>query len=187
MLLPLIRMSPESNEISRLTSLSAVVFPPPDGPTRTQKVPAGISSESSSSAWPPRPGYVFETRSKTRSAARDTVPDPGQADEAAGGDQARGDRHRQPVARQVEAVFRAGDCRADDGDPDETGNARDRVVDARGDAGVALTRVCEHRRRQRRDDQRKPDREDEQRRQELGPVVEPGSELADPDDAAGTD
>ena len=50
MLRPSIRMSPESNGISRLTILSAVVLPPPDGPTRTQNVPAGISSDRSSSA-----------------------------------------------------------------------------------------------------------------------------------------
>ena len=42
MLRPSIRMSPSSNGISLLTSLSAVVFPPPDGPTSTQNVPAGI-------------------------------------------------------------------------------------------------------------------------------------------------
>ena len=33
---PSILISPESNGISRLTILSAVVLPPPDGPTRTQ-------------------------------------------------------------------------------------------------------------------------------------------------------
>ncbi len=42
MLRPSIRMSPSSNGISRLTILSAVVLPPPDGPTSTQNVPAGI-------------------------------------------------------------------------------------------------------------------------------------------------
>ena len=56
MLRPSIRMSPESNGISRLTIFSAVVLPPPDGPTRTQKVPAGISSERSSTAAESRPG-----------------------------------------------------------------------------------------------------------------------------------
>ena len=47
MLRPSILMSPSSNGISRFTSLSAVVFPPPEGPTRTQNVPAGIVSDSS--------------------------------------------------------------------------------------------------------------------------------------------
>ena len=42
MLRPSIRMSPSSNGISLLTSFSAVVLPPPDGPTSTQKQPAGI-------------------------------------------------------------------------------------------------------------------------------------------------
>src|SRR5919199_1575602 len=67
---PSMRMSPESNGIRRLTSFSAVVLPPPDGPTRTQNVPAGISSERSSTAAAPRPAYRLVTRSKTMSAAR---------------------------------------------------------------------------------------------------------------------
>src|SRR4029077_1788151 len=66
---PSIRISPESNETSRFTIFSAVVLPPPDGPTSTQNVPAGISSESSSSAAASRPAYRFVTRSKTISAA----------------------------------------------------------------------------------------------------------------------
>jgi len=67
------RMSPESNEISRLTILSAVVLPPPDGPTSTQNVPAGISSVSSSSAASSRPGYRLVTWSNTISAALEVV------------------------------------------------------------------------------------------------------------------
>jgi hypothetical protein len=53
---PSIRISPESNGISRLIIFSAVVLPPPDGPTSTQNVPAGISSVRSSSAGCSRPG-----------------------------------------------------------------------------------------------------------------------------------
>ena len=41
MLVPSMRMSPLVSSISRLTSFSAVVLPPPDGPTSTQISPAG--------------------------------------------------------------------------------------------------------------------------------------------------
>ena len=58
----------------------------------------------------------------------------------------------------------AGDRGADDRDPEQAGDARDRVVDAARDAGVALAGVGEHRRGERRDDHRQADREDEQRR-----------------------
>ena len=54
-----------------------------------------------------------------------------------------------------------GDERADRGDPDQAGDAGDRVVDRRGDAGVALVRVREHGRGERRDGHRQPDREEE--------------------------
>src|SRR5579884_1653104 len=102
---PSIRISPESKGMRRFTSLSAVVLPPPDGPTRTQNVPAGISSERSSTAAASRPAYRFVTWSKTISAACDIgVPDPEQADEAAGAHEACGDPHREAVPREVEAV-----------------------------------------------------------------------------------
>ena len=55
-LVPSIRMSPSVIEISRLTIFIAVVLPPPDGPTSTQISPAGIVSESSSTAGCGRPG-----------------------------------------------------------------------------------------------------------------------------------
>src|SRR5579862_8115817 len=104
MLRPSIRISPSSNGSRRLTSLSAVVLPPPEGPTSTQNVPAGISSESACSAATSRPAYRFVTRSKTSSAARATVRDPGEADQAADRDQSGGDGHREAVARKIESV-----------------------------------------------------------------------------------
>jgi hypothetical protein len=42
---PSIRMSPLVSSISRLTSLSAVVLPPPEGPTSAQISPAGTVSD----------------------------------------------------------------------------------------------------------------------------------------------
>src|SRR5437868_10028191 len=97
------RMSPSSNETSRLTSFSAVVLPPPDGPTRTQNAPAGISSDRSSTAAASRPGYRFVTWSKTISAACGMhVPDPEQPDDPADADECRSDRHRDSVAGEVE-------------------------------------------------------------------------------------
>ena len=48
-------MAPAVGSIRRLTIFSAVVLPPPEGPTRTQNVPAGIVNESSCSAAPSRP------------------------------------------------------------------------------------------------------------------------------------
>src|SRR5919199_155306 len=110
------RMSPESNGMSLFTIFRAVVLPPPDGPTSTQNAAAGISSESSFTAATSRPAYRFVTRSKTISAALLTahVPDPGQADDAPGADERGRDHHREPVARDVEAVVGAGDGCADD-------------------------------------------------------------------------
>ena len=43
--------------MSRLTILSDVVLPQPDGPTRTQILPAGISSDRSLTA-PGAPAFV---------------------------------------------------------------------------------------------------------------------------------
>ena len=45
-----------SRSIRRLTSFIAVVLPAPEGPTRTQISPAGITSERSSTAAAERPG-----------------------------------------------------------------------------------------------------------------------------------
>ena len=45
MLVPSIRMSPLVSSISRFTSFSAVVLPPPEGPTSTQISPAGTVSD----------------------------------------------------------------------------------------------------------------------------------------------
>src|SRR3954449_10048650 len=69
MLVPSIRMSPESSSISRLTSFIAVVFPAPDGPTRMQISPDGTVSERSSTAALSVPAYRLVARSKTISAA----------------------------------------------------------------------------------------------------------------------
>ena len=64
---PSIRISPESNGISRLIIFSAVVLPPPDGPTSTQNVPAGISSDRSSSAGCSRARRSASSRGRRRS------------------------------------------------------------------------------------------------------------------------
>src|SRR5581483_5369866 len=169
MLRPSMRMSPSSNGRSRLTSLSAVVFPPPEGPTRTQNVPAGIPRLSSCSAAASRPAYRFVTRSKTISAARDTVRDADEAGDAADRDQAGGDRHREAITVHGEVVGRPGDRGTDNGNPEQAGDARDRVVYAGCDAGVRFARICEHRGGERRDDQREPDSEDDQRREQSAP------------------
>ena len=47
---PSIRIWPPVGSISRLTILSQVVLPQPDGPTRTQILPAGTVSERSLTA-----------------------------------------------------------------------------------------------------------------------------------------
>ena len=62
---------------------------------------------------------------------------PDGADRAAGADQQAGDEHRhvEAVRRQAAAAARGGD--ADDGDRDEPRDARDRVVHAGRDSGVA--------------------------------------------------
>ena len=91
---------PRRTEISRLTIFSAVVLPPPDGPTSTQNVPAGISSERSSSAAASRPGValrhvVEDDLGRCCGSCSRVVPDPGEPDHAAGGDESGGDRHRQ--------------------------------------------------------------------------------------------
>src|SRR4051812_10492343 len=111
---PSIRISPESNGISRLTILSAVVLPPPDGPTRTQNVPEGISSDRSSTAAASRPAYRFVTWSKTISAA-DDIRDPHEPDHSARRHEPGGDPHREAEARQVEGVVGSRHRRADDG------------------------------------------------------------------------
>src|SRR5579884_3819467 len=108
------------------------------------------------------------------------VPDPGEADESAGGGERGGDREREPEPGEVEAVVRARDRRADDGDPEQPGDAGDGVVHARRDPRLRRARVGEHGRGQRGDGQREPEREQEQGRQQRGPVVEAGRERAQP-------
>src|SRR3954453_3965370 len=92
MLRPSILISPESNGIRRLTIFSAVVLPPPEGPTRTQNAPAGISSERSSTAAASRPSYFLVTWSKTISAAAG-IPNPHEPDEPAHADEGDRDPH----------------------------------------------------------------------------------------------
>ena len=77
-------------------------------------------------------------------------------------DEQRGDPHRQMEARHVELVLRPRDGGADDGDPQQAGDARHGVVHAARDPGIVLTRVREHRCGERCDDHREADREDEQ-------------------------
>ena len=54
---PSSRIRPEVGSISRLTILSDVVLPQPDGPTSTQILPAGTSSDRSLTA-PGAPAFV---------------------------------------------------------------------------------------------------------------------------------
>ena len=68
------------------------------------------------------------------------------------------------VGREGVADERARDDDAEDGDADQPGDARDRVVDGGGDAGVALVGVGEDCRRERGDGERETDREDQQPR-----------------------
>src|SRR5689334_2787841 len=72
---PSSRIRPDVGSMSRLTILSDVVFPQPDGPTRTQIFPAGISRLRSLTApgvpaFAARWSYVFVTWSKATVAAR---------------------------------------------------------------------------------------------------------------------
>ena len=68
----------------------------------------------------------------------------------------------------------AGDHRAEGGHREQPGDARDGVVDARSDARVALVGVGQHGRGQRRHGGRQPEREEQQRGQEVGDVVDVG-------------
>ena len=74
-----------------------------------------------------------------------------------------------PRMRQL--IGASGGRDAEHCDRDEAGHARDGVVHARRDAGVAGPCVCEHGRRQRRDRERETDGEPEQRGEEVDPVV----------------
>src|SRR5215210_8577433 len=69
------RIRPDVGSISRLTILSDVVLPQPEGPTSTQIFPAGISSERSftapgAPALDARASYDFVTWSNSTEAAR---------------------------------------------------------------------------------------------------------------------
>ena len=86
---------------------------------------------------------------------------------------ARGGESVRPASRSSSAELNCAETTAPmRGDGEQARDARDRVVDARGDAGVGLVGVGEHGRRQRRDRGREPEREDEQRREQVGGVVE---------------
>ena len=52
-------MSPEVMSTMRLAMRIAVVFPQPEGPTRTQISPAATSSVSASTAGASAPGYTL--------------------------------------------------------------------------------------------------------------------------------
>ena len=71
-----------------------------------------------------------------------------------------------------------GDDRADGGDRDQPGGAGDRVVDRRGDPGVRLAGVGEHGGGERRHGHRQPEREHQQRRQDVGRTATPRSRSA---------
>ena len=80
-----------------------------------------------------------------------------------------------------------GDHGADRGGGEQRGDAGDRVVDRRGDPGVALVGVREHGGGQRRHGHRQPEREDQQRRQHVGQERRVGREPREPQDAARRD
>ena len=62
------RIVPDVGSISRLIILSDVVLPQPDGPTKATISPAGIVSESDSTAGVFCPGYFLTTFSSRSSA-----------------------------------------------------------------------------------------------------------------------
>ena len=80
---------------------------------------------------------------------------------------------------EVEPVVAGRDDRADDRDPEQAGDPRDRVVHAARDARLALAGIGEHGGGERGDDHRQADGEDEEWGQELQPVVEARSEACD--------
>ena len=141
------------------------------GPTRTQNVPAGISSERSSTAAPSRPGVALRHVVEDdlgRAAHRFRIPD--QADHAAGATSTAVITIASVEPGKVELSFCPAITAPTIAIPSSAGNPRDGVVDAARDPGVLRPGVGEHRRGQRRDRQREPDREDEDRRQEVAPV-----------------
>ncbi len=85
-----------------------------------------------------------------------------------------------PATREMVAA--AGRDDADHGDRHQPGDAGDRVVHARCDPGVARPGLAQHGRRQRRHRQREPDREAEQRRQQVGGVGDIGREPRERED-----
>ena len=103
----------------------------------------------------------------------------------------RGTRGRtQPDARQVfvqRGAEGARDGRADRGGAEQAGDARDRVVDARGDPRLGGLRAGEHRRGQRRDGHREPEREHEQAGEHFGDVIELQAGVLEQQQAGGRD
>ena len=103
-------------------------------------------------------------------------------------DRRRPSVHTDPFEARVE---RGGELRGDHGADrcgrEQAGDAGDRVVDRRGDPGVALVGVREHGGGQRRHRHRQPEREDQQRRQHVGQERRVGREPREPQDAARRD
>ena len=92
------------------------------------------------------------------------------------------------AARGERVAFEpARDGDSDDRDPDESRDARDGVVDRRGDAGVALVRVRENRGRERRNGHREAQSEEEERRQHVGRIRGVGAGPEEEQDARGAD
>src|SRR5580698_5268927 len=90
-------MAPSLISSSPATMRSAVVFPHPDGPTRTMNSPSAIVSSSASTARVPS-GYTFDTASSRMVAtvarsALDRPAEPGAAEERTLEDQEACDRH----------------------------------------------------------------------------------------------
>ena len=103
------------------------------------------------------------------------VLDSDQTQHAADGDQHGGDAHRKVecVRRRVRRVpIAPGHDRAHERDSQQAGHPGNRVVHAAGDARVVLVGPREHRRGERSDGHRQPDGKDQQRREQVGQVVD---------------
>src|SRR5579875_878473 len=69
-----ISIRPDERRSMPASERSSVVFPDPEGPRRTMKVPASTVNVGPRSAWCP-PGYTLDTLSTTRRSATEGRPD----------------------------------------------------------------------------------------------------------------
>ena len=178
------RMSPSSNGISRLTSLSAVVLPPPEGPTSTQNVPAGIVERER------RQRRAVAPRVALRDVVEDDLRCAGAERHAAVLIPARPMTPPAATSTAVIAIASRKPSRSSVLLAPATAAPTTAIPSRPATRAIALftpdaipasllTRVGEHRRGERRHDQREAEREDEERRKELRPVREGGTEPRD--------